>query len=59
MHLRNLLDEMVREEMALKDNLVKNIKKSKAEVARLCSELGLPTCEVGGVLGRSVVQNDR
>lgn len=57
MHLRNLLDEMVREEMALRDNLVKNIKKSKAEVAQLCLELGLPKHELPE--GLSVLQAEK
>ena len=47
LHLHNLLDEMVREEEAMKTRVLENIDKFGKELQKLCVELCLPEYEVG------------
>ena len=47
LHLRNLLDEMVKEEKILKKNLMQNVETFGKELLHLCKELALPQHEVG------------
>ncbi len=46
LHLRNLLEEMVREETALRTRLQKNTETYSEDLLRLCNELGHPPYEV-------------
>ena len=55
LHLRNLLDEMVKEEETLKNQIVKRIDKYTLECGKLCSELGLPAFEVQAVSDMQII----
>ena len=46
LHMRNLLDEMVREEDLLKSRLMDNVEKFSAELLGISKELGLSIYEV-------------
>ena len=45
-HMRNLLEEMVKEEESLKKRLLTNVQKYNEDLLRLTRELQLPTYEV-------------
>ena len=45
LHLQSLLEEMVQEEVVLKDKLVESVNSCSAELAQLCEQLSLP-CEL-------------
>ena len=42
LHLHNLLEEMLQEEVALKNKLTESISSCSAELLQLCEELSLP-----------------
>ena len=46
LHLTNLLEEMVKEEQALKTNLMRNVETFGQDLLKLCKELALPPHEV-------------
>ncbi|ESO04540.1 hypothetical protein HELRODRAFT_78775 [Helobdella robusta] len=46
LHLSNLLEEMVKEEDALKDKLIENVEKFTIEIQHLSVELGIPVYKV-------------
>lgn len=46
MHVRNLLDEMVREEERMKDKVLSNIASLRDQLQVLCKELGRQKFEV-------------
>ena len=46
LHMKNLLDEMVREEETLKAKLMNNVEKYGNELLKICNELQLPPHEV-------------
>lgn len=45
-HLKNLVDEMVKEEETTKANLFKNVAILQSELSKLCSELKVPQHQV-------------
>ena len=45
-HVSNLLEEMIREERALRDRLADSVKRLGVELMQLCTELALPLYEV-------------